>query len=271
MKELEWYYPQTLAAASELIEREKIFPCAGGTFIIRTGMKNYEGLVDLRKLELNYITDNNDYVEIGAMTTFSDVADFFEDKNPEHILAKSLSAAATTPLRNRITIGGSVAAFPQWSDLLGPLLALDTDVKIYTQTETITVPIAEYITNAKKYRKKLITSIIIPNKDWNSHYFRATRTKTDHCAFNLTLLWKKAQDKIEDVRIVVVGNHKRFSRLFAVEEKIRGQSAEKISPADIVRDVDVEFADKKLGRGEFLKKLFIVELERGIQKITTAG
>ena len=46
------------------------------------------------------------------------------------MLAASLSQAASTPLRNRITLGGSLKDFPLWSNLYAPLIAIDAKVEI---------------------------------------------------------------------------------------------------------------------------------------------
>ena len=267
MSDFKWYFPKSIAEANEFLKIDGIIPHAGGTFLIRTGMKNIDGLVDLKNLHLDYIKDNGDLLEIGAMATFSDVAEFFNGKNSEHILSKSLGNAATTPLRNRITIGGSIFSFPNWSDLVGPLLALDATVKIQTDSEATEIPVENYIGNQKDFRNKLIMGIMIPLREWNSHYYRATRTKTDHCAFNLTILWRTDGDILNDIRIVVVGNQKRYARLTDLENALRGMEIEKISPENIAKNTDVQFADKKLGSGEYLKEIFAVELERGIEEI----
>lgn len=271
MSDFKWYFPKTIAEANEFLKIDKIVPHAGGTFLIRTGLKNIDGLVDLKNAHLDYIEDNGDSFEIGAMTTFSDVAEFFAAKNSEHILSKALSRAATTPLRNRITIGGSIFSFPNWSDLVGPLLALDATVKIQTDSKTTEIPVEDYIRNQKDFRKKLITGIIVPSREWNAHYYRATRTKTDHCAFNLTILWRIDGDILKDIRIVVVGNKKRFARLTDVENALRGEKIDKILPKDIAKNTDIQFADKKLGSGKYLGEIFNVELERGVEEIKSSS
>ena len=45
------------------------------------------------------------------------------------MLVKALKNTATTPLRNRITVGKRLLS-PLWSNLMGPLLALDAEVEV---------------------------------------------------------------------------------------------------------------------------------------------
>ena len=83
-------------------------------------------------------------VELGACTTFADAAAYLESLDGECILAKALGSAASTPLRNRITMGGSTALFPVWSDLVGPLIALGAEVEL-TGTNPGLFPVARYV------------------------------------------------------------------------------------------------------------------------------
>ena len=93
-------------------------------------MDRFRGLVDVGKLGLDYVRIQAGTVRLGAGTTYAGAVRGLAAFDTCHPLVQALGSAATTPLRNRITVGGSVASFPYWSDLMGPLLALEAEVEL---------------------------------------------------------------------------------------------------------------------------------------------
>ena len=98
MNELQWFFPEKLEGVPELLKRDGIVPHAGGTFLLKTGMKSVKGLIDLGNLPLNYFHDSDGFIEIGSTMTFSDVVEKMKSIDTESILVKSLGKAASTPL-----------------------------------------------------------------------------------------------------------------------------------------------------------------------------
>jgi CO/xanthine dehydrogenase FAD-binding subunit len=263
MSELQWFYPVTVEEAVELISREGVIPHGGGTGILRGNPKRIRGLVDLSRLPLRYQRKRGSTVELGACTTFSDAASYLRDLTGGGILSESLGSAASTPLRNRITLGGSTALFHAWSDLMGPLLALDAEVELAGKVSG-RYPVQRY-TQEKDLRKgALITAIRFRLKPWEYYYYREARTFADHPVFTLTLLCMKERDCIEDFRAVVTGCIGRYMWLKQVEELLIGSSVDSIDPAEVVHAVNVRFTGKKFMSHEYLKHLVVVEVERGL-------
>ena len=259
-----WYYPQSIDDAVEIHSTKKSIYHAGGTFILM-GKKfpEIEAIVDLWHLPLDYFDTVDDSFEIGAMNTYAAAVEKISAVNPEHILVKSLSAAASTPLRNRITLGGSFRAFPAWTDLLGPLIALDATVKLASPEGKTQVPATQYIENIASFRDHLVVGFSFPAGGWNSAYVRRTRTRVDFAAFNITVLVRKSADgTVDDIRIVVVGNSTKFARLTQLEDKIRGTKISEVNLPQEIKSLDIKFGNKSLGSGEYIRDLFNVELER---------
>jgi CO/xanthine dehydrogenase FAD-binding subunit len=162
-----------------------------------------------------------------------------------------------------ITLGGSVSAAPIWSDLIGPLLALNAEVKLIGKTEGI-YPVEKYLTDRQMKNGTMVIEIIIPDEKFESHHFRATRTHFDYSAFNITLLAKKSGGIIEDIRIVIVGNSDKFRRLTEIENELKGKKSTELDLSKIAQSLDLRFPPKKIGSAEYVLHLAKVELERGL-------
>lgn len=265
MEKLQWHFPKDLDEAAGLLGKKGVVPHAGGTALIRRGVDGLRGFVDLGGLGLGHFKAADGSVEIGAMQTYEDVRRNMAGVDSQSILIAALGFLPPQ-LRNRITVGGSVAAFPTWSDIIGPLIALDAKVNIGGKNGG-SYGIVEFVKNASLKDGGIITSVRFESKGWKSHYFRADRTSFDYSAFNLSFLVRGEKGKIEDARVVVVGCKDRFRRLSQVEDGLEGRASKDIDVAGLVKGVDIEFNPKKLGSPAYLSHLARVELERGLEKI----
>jgi len=267
MKDVMWYFPETLEKASDLLQKEGVSLCGGGTLLLRSSMKNITGLVDLSRLSLNYFQADDHWIHIGSTQTFADVVENLMPVNPRSILISALSRAASTPLRNIITMGGSISAFPLWSDLMGPLMALEAEI-ILSGKQEIQVPISEYATNRDLRKGALIREIRFKNDAWDSFYFRATRTQFDFPSFTISILMKKTTGNlIDDVRIVIIGNKKKFIRLTDIENRLKNRRADDEDIAHVLENLDIEFSNKKMGKADTIQRLAGIELGRGFTQI----
>jgi CO/xanthine dehydrogenase FAD-binding subunit len=264
MKELCWYFPSSMDEVSTLLKKRGVIPYGGGTGILKTGLNRVEGLIDLSCLPIHFFRrDNNDRyngssygrIEIGATQTFAEVT---EQLGQGHILGCALGKSASTPLRNRITVGGSMALFPAWSDLMGPLIALEAEVTLAGEQQG-TYPITHYLTERGLRKQTLITGISFPDTTWSFQYFRHTRTHFDYPAFTISLLLKNDGEKVSDLRVVVVGCSGKYKRLHQVEESLIGRLGEEIESISVSR---IPFTGKKFMSSEYLEHCAQVELER---------
>ncbi len=258
---------------------------------MRGSLSKLTGLIDLSALALHVFEHDKREIRIGAAMSYGDVVSHLRQIEPEHILVRSLSRAASTPLRNRITIGGSVSLFPLWSDLMGPLIALGARVAVIGQEEGV-YDIEQYTKNRKLRSENLITEVRIPRAHWISHYHRETRTSFDYPAFSITILLadtgrapkdtgldqkdsgrtpkdsaSEGRDKRKRTRIVIVGNTERYSRLSDLEQALAGSSWQKVKSVGLRRYIDVKFAGKRLGSSDYINHLAVVGLQRGLDTL----
>lgn len=267
MKEIQWYFPEQLEELPPLLKKEGVMPHGGGTGILRKAdPQQVGGLIDLSRLPLRYVEIAGESIAIGATATYADVANHLAKSDPGHILVKALGSAASTPLRNRITIGGSVAYFPMWSDLMGPLVALDARVRLAGKHEG-SYPVTEYIQNRHLRKGTLITAITFDQSDWRSYYHRETRTRFDYPAFTITLLLQQSAQRMDDIRIVITGNSSRFKRLTELEEYCRGRKVADVLAEGIGSRIELQFPPKKLGSPDYITYLAGLQLERGLETL----
>jgi CO/xanthine dehydrogenase FAD-binding subunit len=270
--ELQWYFPETLEEVPAILAADGVVPHGGGTALLRAGLGQLAGLMDVARLGLAFARldetpagSKSRTLALGSALSYAaaarEAAAILGD--PRHILGQALRQAATTPLRNRITLGGSLASFPYWSDLLGPLLALEAEVR-QIGARTGSWPVGEYVKDRTLRRGSLITEIRIAAQAWRASYHRHTRTPSDRPMFTITVLRRSGARRIEDLRVVVVGAGGRFQRLELLEERLTGQVPRRADPAAALQGITLELPARMGFSSEYLKAVARVELERAL-------
>ena len=193
-------------------------------------------LIDLRKIPgLHGISQYNGDWQIGAMTRHSDIQDV-----PEMgVASRAASLIADQQVRNRGTIGGSLAHADPASDLPTVVLALDGTITaqgIGGEKRTIAAAdmFQDYLTTALEHTE-VITQISIPRlDDWGFGYQKFTRRAEDWAMVGVCALVKKGPGgECEDVRVGLTHMGPTPLRASAVEDALRGGSldAESIAAA----------------------------------------
>lgn len=266
---MDWYFPSRLDEVSSLLAREGVFPHAGGTGLLRTGLKNVHGLVDLSALPLAGIRTSEGAVFLGSCNTFAQTCNKLKKYDPGCILIKSLSMAASTPLRNRITLGGSIASFPLWSDLMGPLIALESKATVLLASRKgMKLPVHEIAGKKEVLGAGLITGVEYTPKWDLSWYYRQTRVAFDYPSFTLSILLRTVKGRISDSRIVVTGTKNRYTRLYELENILAGMD---MNDPDITnapeRTALPEFPSGGIHSGNRSARLCRIWLGRGLSEI----
>jgi carbon-monoxide dehydrogenase medium subunit len=183
-------------------------------------------LVDLRKVPgLHHIQRENGSWRIGALTRHADVQDA-----PElGVASKAASLIADQQVRNRGTIGGSLAHGDPASDMPTVLLTLEGDVSAQGPSGLRTIPADElfqdYMTTALAH-DEVITEVRLPALDgWGYGYEKFTRRAEDWAMVGVCALVKRAGDgSCEDVRIGLTNMGSTPLRATAAEDALRGGS-----------------------------------------------
>jgi aerobic carbon-monoxide dehydrogenase medium subunit len=182
-------------------------------------------LVDLRRVPgLHGIQRENGSWRLGAMTRHADLQD-----TPElGVASKAASLIADQQVRNRGTIGGSLAHGDPASDLPAVLLALEGEVSAQGPDGLRAIAAADlfqdYLTTSLAH-DEVITEVRLPATDgWGFGYQKFTRRAEDWAMVGVCALVKKAADgSCEDVRIGLTNMGSTALRASAAEATLRGQ------------------------------------------------
>lgn len=266
MKIITWYYPDNPAEAAGLSESDKVFLHSGGTGLLMSDLKGVQGLVDLNRLPLKDITSEKSLITFGSLCTYADVLSYLKKLNPDHLLVHSLHHSASTPLRNRITLGGTLAMAPPWSDLTGPLMALDARLTLEGKSGG-EYSVEDYLTQKKLRSGTVITSVKIPLDCGLCAHYREVRTQRDMPLFNLTIVLKTNQGTIRDARLIAVGTRTKFTRLKEMEAWLKGQSLKTVNIPEIEKRCRLSFGKKAGTDPEYLFVKASIELGRMVARL----
>ena len=158
--------------------------------------------------ELNYIKNNNKYIEVGATTSLSDFETYIKKYYPD--FNKILKRYGSVQIRNVATMAGNIANASPIGDNLPLLLALDAQLVLQGVKKSKIVEINDFFLSYRKTKLKpgqFIHSIRIPIADKNIFKCYKISKRFDDdissvcAAFNLLIENKK----IKQIRIAFGG------------------------------------------------------------------
>jgi carbon-monoxide dehydrogenase medium subunit len=188
-------------------------------------------LVDLRRVPgLHGVRQDNGTVSIGALTSHATL-----EATPElGVLARSAGLIADPQVRNRGTIGGSLAHGDSAADLPAVVLAVEGEVIAQGPNGKRTIAAADlfqdYLTTALAH-DEVITEVRVPTAEgWGWGYEKFNRRTEDWAMVGVCALVKKAGDgSCEDVRIGLTHMGSTPRRASAAEQALRGQGLDRDS------------------------------------------
>jgi carbon-monoxide dehydrogenase medium subunit len=182
-------------------------------------------LVDLRRVPgLSGIERDNGSFRVGAMTTHHQVA-----TGDLGLASAAAATIADQQVRNRGTIGGSLAHGDTASDMPAVLLAYDGEVTARGSGGERTIAASElfqdYLTTSLAL-DEVLTEVRLPAMDgYGFAYEKFNRRREDWAMVAVCALVKKAGDgSCEDVRIGLTHMASTPLRASAAEEALRGQA-----------------------------------------------
>lgn len=236
MREFDLLQPKNLQAALQALAPKNAAtrPLAGGTDMLvdlRSKRAQADTLVSLQNVpELRGISQTNGTLRIGAATT---IAEFL--KHPSLTQYDALRQAAfvfaNPMIRNSATIAGNIASASPAGDMLPPLLALDAQIELISQSETRTVPLTQFFLAPRKTQRRpdeLISAIHIPISNSQSlistcFYKLGLRQADAISLISVAVYIERDGDAIKDVRIALGAVAPRPIRAHRAEESLRAQ------------------------------------------------
>jgi carbon-monoxide dehydrogenase medium subunit len=230
---IEYIIPESVEQIADKLYDRKAYFLAGGTDIMvmkkKGEIRDDLPWVDLSGLDvLRGITEEEGYINIGPLTTMSDI-----EKNAIIIeKAAALSEAAGrlgSPLiRNLATLGGNIANANPAGDTIPALNALDAVLILTKGDRTREVPVNEFCMGPCENilsGGEIITSIKIPVlADSFSGFLKlGARESLAISKISVAAWWIKEQKKIKDIRIAMGAVGPKCIRAKKTEELLKDE------------------------------------------------
>ena len=208
-----YFAPRTVNELKKIIKKyPNLDFFSGGTdmsLVVTKQRKDLENILYLNSIdELNYIKENNKYIEVGATTSLRTFEQFIKKYYSD--FNTILKRYGSVQIRNVATIAGNIATASPIGDSLPLLLSLDASIVLESFDKKIILPLKNFFISYRKTRLKqgqFISSIRIPifRKNIFKAYKISKRIEDDIssvCAsFNLAIV----NNKIKNIKIAYGG------------------------------------------------------------------
>ncbi|MGB6942034.1 MAG: xanthine dehydrogenase family protein subunit M [Bryobacteraceae bacterium] len=240
----EYSAPAKLSEALQLLSSGEAKALAGGMSLIplmKLRLATPEQLVDISRIpDLNYIRrdfDGNgkDVIRIGATTTHYDVESSALLRASCPLLHETATNIGDIQVRNRGTIGGSIAHADPAADYPAALLALEARVILASAKSEREMPIVDFFVDTFTTALEpgeLIREVIVPFDDASTgtSYQKVPQPASGFAIVGIAARVRKVGGRVTFARIGVTGLAGKPYRAINVEQALEGTAG---SPSDI--------------------------------------
>ena len=256
----EYLAPASLSEAAEFLASHpgdaKLL--AGGQSLIpvlKLRLASPAFLVDLGRIGgLNYIREEPGAgakpgtIAIGAMTTYAEIKQSALLRQKCPLLSHTVAVVADVQVRNRGTLGGSLAHADPSADMPAAVLALGGELKAVGPKGERWIKVADYFKGmfaTALTPEEILTEIRVPVlTGQGSAYLKAARRATDFALVGVAVRMRVGKDeRCEEISIGVTGVTDRAYRPVGVERALQGKRLEpktiEEAASTVVQGVDV--------------------------------
>jgi carbon-monoxide dehydrogenase medium subunit len=242
--EFEYQAPKTLDEALRALGRhgDEAKVLAGGHSLLpmmKLRLASPRYVVDIGRIRgMDYIREERDKIAIGALTTHAQVitSELLRAKCP--LLPETASEIGDMQVRNRGTIGGSIAHADPAADYPASILALDADMVVQSSSGKRTIPASDFFVDLLTTQIRpgeILTEIRVPIKRAGEGM---AYKKFHQPASGFAIVGAAARviatksGQIEDIALGMTGVGSKAYRATAVEKSLRGKTASESLIAD---------------------------------------
>ena len=232
--------PSTLnEALSLLASREDAKILAGGHSLLpamKLRLAQPALLVDIGGIGgLDYIRESGDGIAIGAMTTHAAIAGSELLHRSSPLLALAAAQIGDTQVRNRGTIGGSLAQAHPAADYPAAVMALDAHIVAHSRSGERVIPATKFFTgmfSTELRNDEILTEIRIPKTSGEGVvYKKHHHPASGYAVVGVAVRLKVSASKIENAAVAVTGVSDIAYRATGVENALRGKPLGAIAEA----------------------------------------
>lgn len=235
----EYIAPTNLGDALRLLGDGEAKALAGGMSLIplmKLRLAMPEQLVDLGRIaDLNYIRQDGNAIRIGATTTHYQVQSSALLRGSCPLLVETANHIGDIQVRNRGTIGGSVAHADPAADYPAALLALEARVVLVSAKSEREMPVADFFVDTFTTALEpgeLIREVIVPMEDQSegASYQKVLQVASGFALVGIAARMRQSGGMVTFARVGVTGLAGKPYRAINVEQALEGTPG---SPADI--------------------------------------
>jgi carbon-monoxide dehydrogenase medium subunit len=235
-------------------------------------------VIDLRKIsELRNIRIDDDGVTLGAMVRWRDILDDARLRDAHPLLVAAVEHVAHYQIRNRGTVGGSIAHADPAAELPGIVVTCEATIAAVSKAGTRLIEAADFFTGPLTTALKpdeIITEIGFPA--WSARlrfgFSEFARRRGDFALAAAALYYDEDNaGRARNAHVGVIGVADRPLRLTAVEDSINGSRVDEalIAKAEAAACAAVEPPDDIHASGAYRKALVGVMVERALRSAMT--
>ncbi len=257
-----YFFPETIEEAYETLMEKKSNALIGGGAYLKLGSKAMGTAVDLSKVGLDYIREEESAFEIGAMTTFSTVM-LHEglNKHFDNLFQRAIEDIVGMQLKNMVTIGATIYSRYGFSDFLTALLVTNTKVKLFNAGW---ISLNAFLENGPE-KRDILEKIRIEKTNGLYRFQDLRGSSSDYSIINLAL------SKEKDAYRIAVGARPGRAKLavktmdFLQEREVTAENMEK---AGAILSEEVVFGTNGRGSKEYRKAMAKVLLKKALQEVS---
>jgi CO/xanthine dehydrogenase FAD-binding subunit len=237
-KAIHYFRPLCLEHSLELLAQKQLTIVAGATDLYPAkvahngwGDWRQQALLDISGLsELQGISDRNSHFRIGALTTWSHIA---QAALPAYFtpLQQAAQCIGALQIQNRGTIGGNICNASPAADGVPVLLCLDAQVELSSQSGVRILRLDEFVLGYRKTARQeneLVTAILIPKLAGRAlggfEKLGSRSSLVISIVMVAMVLVINKQQQIEDVRIAIGACSEVAQRMSALEAVLKGHT-----------------------------------------------
>jgi len=232
-------------------------------------------LVDISKIPgLSGIKESGGRIEVGATTTHTEIANskLLQDKCP--IIAEAAAEIGDPQVRNRGTIGGSIAHADPSADFPAVMLALDADILLKGAGGSRTVKASSFFRGFYDVDLKDGELIVAVQFDpiRTAAYAKLHQKASHYAIVGVAAALTVNGGVIESARIGLTGATTHAMRLAGIEQALSGKKADGIAAAcaDAAKDVTDMNADLHAS-AEYRSAMIGVFARRAVERALARG
>jgi len=274
----EYACPTTISEAVALLASHdgEAKPLAGGQSLVPMlafRVASPSLLVDLRKLaELREIKIAADGVTLGAMVRWRDILDDARLRTAHPLLVAAVEHVAHYQIRNRGTVGGSIAHADPAAEMPGIVVTCEAKIAVVGKSGARVIDAANFFQGPLMTALKpdeIITEIRLPA--WPTKrrfgFQEFARRRGDFALAAAMLFYDEDGGKASNAHVGAIGVADLPLRLPAVEQVLNGNKIDEavIANAEAAASASVEPADDIHAGGAYRKALIGVMVERALK------